>query len=57
MAQFRDQTQRYLNQELTEDQFRPFRLQNGLYVQRYGANVTGCDSLRHVIECAITHLG
>ncbi|HNJ85098.1 MAG TPA: nitrite/sulfite reductase [Agitococcus sp.] len=35
VAQFRDQTQRYLNQELTEDQFRPFRLQNGLYVQRY----------------------
>ena len=35
VAQFRDQTQRYLHQELTEDQFRPFRLQNGLYVQRY----------------------
>jgi sulfite reductase (NADPH) hemoprotein beta-component len=35
VAQFRDQTQRYLNQELTEDQFRPFRLQNGLYIQRY----------------------
>lgn len=35
VAQFRDQTQRYLNEELTEDEFRPFRLQNGLYVQRY----------------------
>ena len=35
VAQFRDQTQRYLNKELTEDEFRPFRLQNGLYVQRY----------------------
>ena len=35
VAQFRDQTQRYLNTELNEDEFRPFRLQNGLYVQRY----------------------
>lgn len=35
VAQYRDQTQRYLSGELTEDQFRPFRLQNGLYVQRY----------------------
>ena len=35
VAQYRNQTQRYLSGELTEDQFRPFRLQNGLYVQRY----------------------
>lgn len=35
VAQFRDQTQRYLAGQLSEDQFRPFRLQNGLYVQRY----------------------
>ncbi|MFO1392003.1 MAG: nitrite/sulfite reductase, partial [Agitococcus sp.] len=35
VAQFRDQTQRYLAGELSEDEFRPFRLQNGLYVQRY----------------------
>jgi len=33
--QFRDQTLRYLKAELTEDQFRPFRLQNGLYIQRF----------------------
>lgn len=33
--QFRDQTNRYLAGELTEDEFRPLRLQNGLYVQRY----------------------
>lgn len=35
VAQFRDQTQRYLAGELSEDEFRPLRLQNGLYVQRY----------------------
>ncbi len=35
VAQFRDQTARFLNGELTEDEFRPLRLQNGLYIQRY----------------------
>ena len=35
VAQFRDQTRRYLAGELTEDEYRPLRLQNGLYVQRY----------------------
>jgi sulfite reductase (NADPH) hemoprotein beta-component len=35
VAQFRDQTQRYLSGTLSEDEFRPLRLQNGLYVQRY----------------------
>ena len=35
VAQFRDQTRRYLAGELTEDEFRPLRLQNGLYVQRH----------------------
>ena len=35
VAQFRDQTQRYLAGELGEDEFRPLRLQNGLYIQRY----------------------
>jgi sulfite reductase (NADPH) hemoprotein beta-component len=35
VAQFRDQTQRYLDGQLSEDEFRPLRLQNGLYVQRY----------------------
>lgn len=33
VAQFRDQTRRYLAGELTEDQFRPLRLANGLYIQ------------------------
>lgn len=34
VAQYRDQTRRYLAGELTEDEFRPLRLQNGLYIQR-----------------------
>ncbi len=34
VAQFRDQTRRFLAGDLSEDQFRPLRLQNGLYVQR-----------------------
>lgn len=34
VAQFNNQTQRYLEGKLTEDQFLPLRLQNGLYVQR-----------------------
>ncbi|HSC94697.1 MAG TPA: nitrite/sulfite reductase, partial [Burkholderiales bacterium] len=35
VAQFRDQTRRFLAGELSEDDFRPLRLRNGLYIQRY----------------------
>lgn len=35
VKQFRGQTQRYLAGELSENEFLPLRLQNGLYVQRY----------------------
>ncbi|MBB3104004.1 nitrite/sulfite reductase [Azomonas macrocytogenes] len=35
VKQFRDQTRRYLAGELLEEEFRPLRLQNGLYIQRY----------------------
>lgn len=34
VTQYRDQTRRYLAGELSEDEFRPLRLQNGLYIQR-----------------------
>ena len=34
VAQYRDQTRRYLAGEIPEEQFLPLRLQNGLYVQR-----------------------
>src|SRR3954464_5482959 len=35
VAQFRDQTRRFLAGELSEDEFRPLRLQNGLYIQKH----------------------
>jgi len=35
VAQFRDQVARWQSGELTNDEFRPLRLQNGLYVQRH----------------------
>jgi sulfite reductase (NADPH) hemoprotein beta-component len=35
VAQFRDQTRRFLAGELTEDEFRPLRLRNGLYLQTH----------------------
>jgi len=35
VAQYADQTARYLAGELSEDEFRPLRLQNGLYIQRH----------------------
>lgn len=34
VAQFRDQTDRYLDGKLTDPEFLPLRLQNGLYIQR-----------------------
>lgn len=35
VTQFRDQTERYLAGELSEDEFRPLRLMNGLYIQTH----------------------
>jgi len=35
VAQFRDQTRRFLAGELTDDQFLALRLMNGLYIQRH----------------------
>ncbi len=35
VRQYRDQTRRYLAGNLSEDAFRPLRLQNGLYIQRH----------------------
>ena len=34
-TQFRDQLERWQTGRLAEDEFRPLRLQNGWYVQRY----------------------
>ena len=35
VEQYRDQTRRYLAGELSEDEFRPLRLMNGLYIQTH----------------------
>lgn len=35
VAQFKGQVERRISGELTEDEFRPLRLQNGLYMQRH----------------------
>ena len=35
VAQFRGQMTRFVSGELSEDEFRPLRLQNGLYIQRH----------------------
>ncbi|MFJ5445410.1 nitrite/sulfite reductase [Methylobacillus methanolivorans] len=35
VRQYRDQTRRFLAGELTDEEFRPLRLQNGLYIQRH----------------------
>src|SRR5690606_30992832 len=35
VVQFRDQTRRFLAGELTNEEFLPLRLQNGLYIQRF----------------------
>jgi sulfite reductase (NADPH) hemoprotein beta-component len=35
VEEFRDQTRRFLAGELSEEEFRPLRLRNGLYIQRH----------------------
>ena len=35
VASFRDQTRRFMSGELSEDEYRPLRLMNGLYIQRH----------------------
>jgi sulfite reductase (NADPH) hemoprotein beta-component len=35
VAQFREQTERYLAGALTDEEFKPLRLRNGLYIQRH----------------------
>ncbi len=60
VAQFSDQTNRYLAGELSEDEYRPLRLQNGLYIQKqapmlrvavpYG--LMSADQLRRIARLA-----
>ena len=42
VAQFRSQTERYLNGEIKDEEFLPLRLQNGLYVQRLAPMLRIC---------------
>ena len=42
VAQFRDQTQRYLDGKIADEEFLPLRLQNGLYVQRLAPMLRIC---------------
>ena len=63
VAQFRDQTRRFLAGELAEDDFRPLRLQNGLYLQRHAPmlrvaipyGLLGSAQLRRLAHVARTY--
>jgi sulfite reductase (NADPH) hemoprotein beta-component len=45
VAQYADQVRRRLSNELSEDEFRPLRLQNGLYYQRHA----------YMLRCAVPY--
>ena len=51
VEQFRDQTRRYLEGSLSEEDFRPLRLQNGLYIQRQA------PMLRIAVPYGLLHTG
>jgi sulfite reductase (NADPH) hemoprotein beta-component len=58
IAQFRDQTRRFLAGELESSQFQPLRLQNGLYIQRLAPMLRvaipyGCLSSRQLRKLAL----
>ncbi len=60
VAQFSDQTNRYLAGELSEDEYRPLRLQNGLYIQKQApmlrvavpCGLMSADQLRRIARLA-----
>jgi sulfite reductase (NADPH) hemoprotein beta-component len=35
VVQFADQTSRYIDGAISEDEFKPLRLQNGVYIERH----------------------
>ena len=55
VAQYRDQVRRRLAGELTEDEFRPLRLQNGLYIQRHAHDAARRRALRPAVVAAGAH--
>ena len=46
-AQFRDQVARRLDGSLTEDEFKPLRLKNGVYLQLHAYMLRDRDPLWH----------
>ena len=66
VAQFRDQVRRRLSGELTEDQFKPLRLTNGLYLQLHAymlriaipyGTLSATDTSRRARTCSSTGSG
>ena len=57
VAQFRDQTRRFLDGKLPEDEFRPLRLRNGLYIQKHAPMLRIADSLRPAVHAPAAHAG
>lgn len=54
--QFRDQTRRYLAGELAEEEFRPLRLMNGLYIQRHAPMLRVAVPYGHVSSTQVRKL-
>ena len=63
VAQFRDQTQRYLAGEIPDEEFKALRLRNGLYIQRFAPmlrvaipyGLLSADQLRRLGHIARTY--
>ena len=54
---FRDQTRRFLAGELSEDEYRPLRLMNGLYIQRYAPMLRVAIPVWAALDSAATYVG
>jgi hypothetical protein len=50
VTEFRDQVKRRLSGELTEDEFKMLRLQNGVYLQLHAYMFRGGDPLRNAVD-------
>ena len=57
VEQYREQTERYLDGELNEDQFLQLRLRNGLYIQRLAPMLPRGDSLWDVVVATVARAG
>lgn len=56
-AQFRDQITRWQNGQLSEEELRPLRLQNGLYIQRHAPMLRVAIPYGHLSATQIRRLG